>query len=288
MEVKIVEPYGYCFGVQRAIEIAKNARIAHPHEKVTILGMLAHNRHVIKELETYHIYCQEVVDLDYFKALACIDEGIVIFSAHGHDAALEKAALSKGLKIIDATCPFVSKTFLEIQKAITNNHSVIYIGKGKHPEAVAALSISPQIELFDVDNSVIDNKRLLNSPIVFNQTTLSYRELANVHQQILNAYPQAIIHDEICSTSRLRQQGIDTIATDTSLILVIGDPISNNTDSLYRLAKSKYPRAIIHKISSYEDINASILISHQKVALVSGASTPHAIVEEIAAYLKEK
>lgn len=283
----MIEPIGYCFGVKRAIEMAKKARKDYPNEKVTILGMLAHNHHVMQELESDNIFCEPVINLNYEEALKRINEGIVIFTAHGHHPKLEDIALSKKLKIIDATCPFVTKTFQEILKAFKSHREIIYIGKNNHPESYAALSIAPAIAFYDISNHQLSKSIIGDNPIVFNQTTLSYYELKNIHQRILKKYKHATIQDEICSTSRLRQQGIDHIDKDTSLIYIIGDNLSNNTESLYQIAKEKYPSCDVYKISSSSDITYEQLINKGKVALLSGASTPYRIVQEIFDYLSK-
>lgn len=287
MKIQMIEPIGYCFGVKRAIEMAKNARKDYPHDKITILGMLAHNHHVMQELESDNIFCEPVIDLNYEDALKKIDEGIVIFTAHGHHSKLDDIALSKKLKIIDATCPFVTKTFQEILKAFKNHREIIYIGKNNHPESYAALSIAPGIAFYDINNHRLSKYIKSDNPIVFNQTTLSYYELNSTHQEILKKYNHATIHDEICSTSRLRQQGIDNIDKDTSLIYIIGDNLSNNTESLYRIAQEKFPSCDVYKISSCTDITLEQISKKEKVALLSGASTPYRIVQEIFDYLSK-
>ncbi len=286
MKIQMIEPIGYCFGVKRAIEIAKNARKDYPHEKITILGMLAHNHHVMQELENDNIFCEPVINLNYEDALKRINEGIIIFTAHGHHPKLDEIALSKNLKIIDATCPFVTKTFQEILKAFDNQREIIYIGKRNHPESYAALAIAPGMAFYDINNHQLSKDIINDDPLVFNQTTLSYFELNNIHQEIKKKYKQATIHDEICSTSRLRQQGIDQIDKNTSLIYIIGDDLSNNTESLYRIAKEKYPHCAVYKISSCADITNAQIAHKEKVALLSGASTPYRIVQEIFDYLK--
>lgn len=288
MEVTLLKPYGYCFGVVRAIEMAKKIKKEHPDTSVSILGMLVHNQWVIDELTKENIFTYEVKEENYQATLEKIPSGYVIFTAHGHDAKLDSIATNRGLIPIDATCPQVKTNLAFIKKALDEGRDVIYIGKKKHPETIAALSLSSRIYLYDTKDGFIGKTpTFLKHPLVFNQTTLSILELYHIYETLKKEFTDIEIQDEICNATRLRQEKLLSLDASYDLLFIIGDPHSNNTESLYLLAKQTYPSLSIYKISSIEEMDETWLEGKKKIAVTSGASTPPYIVEKIVSYLKQ-
>ena len=132
MEIVKVIPRGYCQGVVRAIQIARKTAETYPDQKISMLGMIVHNRYVVEACEKLGIRCLESPGLTRLELLDQIDEGIVIFTAHGVSDAVFEKARAKGLTIVDATCPDVEKTHRLIREH-TSSGDVLYIGKLNHP-----------------------------------------------------------------------------------------------------------------------------------------------------------
>ena len=148
MKVILVKPQGYCAGVMNAIRIAYLAKSENPDKNVFVLGALVHNQNVIEELKRNGINTLESGnDIETIKKLKPGD--VLIFTAHGHDEKLDNVAKEQGLIIYDATCPKVRDNMNKIKVEIEAGHQVIYIGQQGHKETNAALSISPNVSLYD-------------------------------------------------------------------------------------------------------------------------------------------
>lgn len=280
MKIILLEPYGYCAGVARAINIAKEAKQNNKNKEVVILGMLVHNQDALLELEN------EGIKTIYHKdknLMDLIDEvpqnSIVILTAHGHAKDIEIKLNKLGIEFIDATCPFVTSSFKLIKSATENNHDVLYIGKANHPESNAALSLSNKVHLLDVSNPVFNCED--KSPFVINQTTFSKQEVSKITDQIISKYNTATIHPGTCDASTRRQNALLSLPKDVELIYIVGGTNSNNTRTLAKIAEENYPLAKVLTIQNASNINKKDLLGLNCVAISSGASTPKHISEEI-------
>lgn len=284
MEIKKVIPSGYCKGVVNAIKLAKQARIDNPNEKIYVLGMLVHNSFVSKELEQLGITTLDDINTTKSELLDQIDEGIVIFTAHGISQEIKDKAVSKGLRYIDATCVDVLKTQNIIKDYLNKGYDIIYFGKAKHPEAEAVISISDKIHLVtNVDE--LNNLKLDNSKIFLtNQTTMSYLELNDLIQMAKKLYPSVVIEQEICNATSSRQLAITNL-TDCDLLYVVGDIKSNNTNKLVDIAKKQGIKKVL-LIQNFNDINKSDLNDVNKAYVTAGASTPPTLIDEVIDYLR--
>ena len=171
-----VTPRGYCKGVVKAINLAKQARLDYPNQKITILGMLVHNQYVCEALKELSIDTIEDVNKTRLQLLDKVHEGVVLFTAHGVSEAVERKAKNKGLICIDASCQDVIKTQNIVKEYLAKGYDIAYIGKNKHPEAEAVLSLSPKVMLIENKEQI----QKLKSPLfVTNQTTMSQSDVAN-------------------------------------------------------------------------------------------------------------
>ncbi|MBO7677006.1 MAG: 4-hydroxy-3-methylbut-2-enyl diphosphate reductase [Erysipelotrichaceae bacterium] len=239
MEVKRVVPSGYCKGVVNAIKLAKQTRKDNPDEKIYILGMLVHNSFVSDELASLGIITLDDSVKSKEELLDEVDEGIVIFTAHGISDYIKEKAAAKGLKYVDATCVDVLKTQNIIKEYLKDGYEVIYFGKRKHPEAEAVLSISDKIHLVtsneDIEKLDLHDRKLF----LTNQTTMSYLELKDLIDKVKEIYPDIIIQKEICNATSSRQEAIAKL-TDCDLLYVVGDSKSNNTKQLVDIGKKQW------------------------------------------------
>ena len=286
MKVKRVIPAGYCKGVINAINLAKKTRIDNPDENIYILGMLVHNSFVSTELEKMNIITLQDPHKSKEELLDEIDDGIVIFTAHGISEKIKDKAINKGLKIVDATCVDVLKTQNIIKDKIKNGYDVIYFGKNNHPEALAVLSISDKIHLVsnkeDIDLLNIDNDLIF----LTNQTTMSYLQLSDLIDYVKIKYPKILIQEEICNATSARQQAINNL-DDCDLLYVVGDRKSNNTNKLVEIGINHGIKKVI-LIHSYLDINDDDLKDMENIYVTAGASTPPVLIDEVINYLTSK
>ena len=273
MKVTVLKPKGYCAGVARAIKIALLTREEHPCKNVYVLGMLVHNHHVSNLLEKNNI---KLVDsMDDIK-----DNEVIVFNADGHTDEQYKIAKKKNLIIYDAICPKVESNLKKIKEELSNNHQVIYIGQSHHQETQIALSLSKEIVLYD-DKDGIDWSRVKDdSPFVLNQTTLNSMEIINLYNDIKAHYPNARISNEICPTTRQRQQAVQTV-TNADAIIVVGDQVSSNSKRLFEIAKASHPGVDVFMVSDVEELPIQLLKNKNHIAISSGASTPSDVIDEI-------
>ena len=273
MKVSILQPKGYCAGVARAINIALQARKEHPDKDVSVLGMLVHNHHVSKLLNENNIAIKQ--SLDEIK-----DGSVVVFNADGHTAEQLDLANKKGLIIYDAICPKVESNLKKIISEIHLGHQVIYIGQKHHQETQIALTLSPRVILYDdkegIDYSLIDD----NSPFVLNQTTLNSVEIVNLYNDILKHYPNARISNEICPTTRKRQEAVQLVK-DADAIIVVGDQVSSNSKRLFEIAKAFHKDAFVCMVSDVNELPLEELQNKNHIAISSGASTPSNVIDII-------
>lgn len=286
MEIKKVIPSGYCKGVVNAILLAKKTRQENPNERIYVLGMLVHNSFVSKELEELGIITLDDTNKSKSELLDEINDGIVIFTAHGISENIKQKAISKGLKYVDATCVDVLKTQNIIKDYIEKGYDIIYFGKAKHPEAEAVISISDKIHL--VTNMDELNSLNLSNDRVFltNQTTMSYMELADLIDRAKQIYPNIIVEKEICNATSSRQLAITNL-TNCDLLYVVGDLKSNNTNKLVDIGKKQGIKKVL-LIQNFKDINNDDLKDVNNIYVTAGASTPPALIDEVINYLTSK
>ena len=285
MEIKKVIPSGYCKGVVNAIRMAKDARKQYPDEKIYVLGMLVHNSYVSQELSDLGIVTLDDSTASKDQLVDEIDQGIVIFTAHGISDAIKEKVRNKGLKYVDASCVDVLKTQNVIREYLDKGYDILYFGKKKHPEAEAVLSISDRIHLL---TSIEDLQALdIENPKLFltNQTTMSYLELKDLLEEARKKYPQVIIEKEICNATSSRQLAISSLK-DCDLLYVVGDRKSNNTNKLADIGIKHGIKKVL-LIQSYEDIVSDDLKDIDKVYVTAGASTPPKLINEVIQYLTE-
>lgn len=281
MKVTVLEPSGYCAGVERAIELALKTKKENDSKEVVVLGMLVHNQDSLKTLEKAGI---KTIFKENCSLEQLVDEikhpSVVILTAHGHSKAVENKLTKYGHKIVDATCPFVKKSMEDMQTEISKDNGIFYIGVKNHPEANASLSLSENVYLIDISNPLIPSVKS-NSPMVITQTTLSELEVEKVYKQIKTLYPDANFCKGVCNASTMRQKALLSLDNDVDKIYVVGGKNSNNSKTLFNLATQKYPNISVELIQNADDIKEKDLISLSHIAISSGASTPKEVIEQI-------
>lgn len=283
MKTKIIKPYGFCLGVENVIKQINEIINKHQNEKIYCLGQIVHNDKVIQNLIQkgviflYGDKRQEILNLN---------EGVVVFSAHGSDESLIKLAKDKGLIVYDFACPFVKKEFQIIKDYINKEYDVIYIGIKNHEETIAALSISDKITFVETIDDVKKLNIVNDKIMVINQTTLSIIKLQAIFDAIKEKYPNVLIIDEICNSTRLRQSFLLELTKNVDGIIIVGDKTSNNTKSLYLTAVNKGFDTIM--IDDVKQLNDNWFINKDNINILSGASTPKEVVDDVYEYINKK
>ncbi|MEG0519535.1 MAG: 4-hydroxy-3-methylbut-2-enyl diphosphate reductase [Erysipelotrichaceae bacterium] len=283
MDIIKVTPRGYCRGVVRAINMAKNAAHDYPKEAIYVLGMLVHNRYVVDALREIGIEPLDHKDKSKSELLDEIDHGVVIFTAHGIAPSIIEKARKKGLICIDAACPHVITTQKIVASYLDKGFDVLYIGKKDHPEAEAICSLSSHVHLIEFETDI--KTKLKNNIFVTNQTTMSIFDVKALFDKIKSIYPQAIFSEEICDATRIRQEAIAKLE-NIDVLYVVGDAHSNNSNRLAQIAK-EHGIENVYLIDDVHGITEQQLLYKQRVAVTSGASTPTYLTNQVIDYLQQ-
>lgn len=286
MEVIKISPRGYCYGVVDAMVLAqKTAQNFDFPRPIYILGMIVHNSHVVKAFEE-----QDIITLDgpnRMDMLEKIEKGTVIFTAHGVSPQVKERARAKGLTVVDATCPDVTKTHDLIREKVAQGYHVIYIGKKGHPEPEGALGVAPdRVHVIETEADVQRLDVAADKLIVTNQTTMSQWDIKHIMNEVIRKYPQCEIHNEICMATQVRQEAVAEQAGEADLLLVVGDPRSNNSNRLAQVAQ-EIAGVPAYRISDLGELDVEWLKGKKKVAVTSGASTPTPLTKEVISFLEQ-
>ena len=282
MQVKAITPRGYCKGVVRAIEIAKNAQ--NEQQPIYILGMIVHNQYIVDALKERGIQTIDIPGQTRLELLNQIQHGTVIVTAHGASDQVFQKAKSKGLNVIDASCLDVIKTHDLIKKKLNEGYDILYIGKKGHPEAEGAISIDEKrVHLITSKNDIqmMDpNKHY----VMTNQTTMSLYDVYDLCEYAKTILPHVTIEKETCTATKIRQEAIKNMEEDIDIVFIVGDPHSNNTQKLASIASEKKE---VHMIESLDDLNINWLKGKKKAAVSSGASTPTYLTNQVIEFLHQ-
>lgn len=286
MNVIKISPRGYCYGVVDAMVIARNAALDKSLPRpIYILGMIVHNKHVTDAFEE-----EGIITLDgnnRREILEKVEGGTVIFTAHGISPEVRELAEKKGLVSIDATCPDVTNTHNLIRAKEKEGFEVIYIGKKGHPEPEGAVGVAPGIvhlveTAADVEALDLKAEKL----IVTNQTTMSQWDVSAIMQKVKEKFPHAEVHKEICMATQVRQEAVAEQAKEADVLIVVGDPKSNNSNRLAQVSQ-EIAGTVAYRIADISELNIDWIKEANTVAVTSGASTPTPITKEVISFIEQ-
>ncbi len=286
MKVKKISPRGYCYGVVDAMVLARQAaaNLDLPRP-IYILGMIVHNQHVTDAFED-----DGIISLDgpnRVEILKQVDKGTVIFTAHGVSPEVRKLAKEKGLTVVDATCPDVTRTHDLIRDKKAEGYEFIYVGKKGHPEPEGAIGVAPDAvhlveSVADVENLQLTTDKL----IITNQTTMSQWDVSDIMKKAMELYPSAEVHNEICLATQVRQEAVAEQAKECDLVIVVGDPKSNNSNRLAQVSE-QIAGTKAYRIGDITELQLDWLKGVETVGVTSGASTPTPITKEVISFLEK-
>ncbi len=290
MKVVKISPRGYCYGVVDAMQIArdaaKNPDVPRP---IYIVGLIVHNRFAVRELTDLGI-----ITLDGPNRAAILEqvqEGTVIFTAHGVSPDVRDRARLRGLYVIDATCPDVTRTHDLVKDLAAQGYYILYVGKRGHPEPEGVMGEIPgRITLVETveDVAALDlTEAEIAKVAITTQTTLSQWDTRAVIQAARARFPHLAIYNEICHATQVRQEAVAAQARGADLTIVVGDPRSNNTNRLAQVAEEiAGSRAV--RVESVADLTAEDVRGKGIVAITSGASTPSQITREVIRFVERQ
>lgn len=289
MKMKVIDltPRGYCHGVLNAMAIVKKVIKTESYPRpIYVLGQIVHNQKITKAFKEYGVISLDQKGKTRLEMLEQVNQGTVIFTAHGISDKVIERAKEKGLTYLNATCRDVLKVHKAVKQKIDEGYQVIYIGHRNHPEPEAILDIDPSILFVENEKDAMLLPLDLGDKIfVTNQTTLSLYDIKSVLAIIEMKYPSYIFDNEICNATTVRQQAVlDQEKVD--LMLVVGDQKSSNSNKLAEVSK-KSKQIPSYLIGGVEDIDLSWLNDISSVSVTSGASTPTKVTEEVIEFLKQ-
>lgn len=245
-----------------------------------------HNAHVTEFFKKEGVFTLD--GPNRMELLDQIDKGTVIFTAHGVSPEVRRRAVEKGLTVVDATCPDVTKTHDLIREKTAEGYHVIYIGKKGHPEPEGAVGVAPgKVHLIEKPEEIERlNLGKEDKILITNQTTMSQWDIKHIMNRLLDDFPKAEIHNEICLATQVRQEAVAEQAKEADLVIVVGDPRSNNSNRLAQVSE-EIAGVKAYRIADITELQREWLDSVQRVAVTSGASTPTPITKEVIQFLEQ-
>ena len=282
MEVIVGKTAGFCYGVKRAVDGAKE--LVKNNSNIYCLGELVHNKEVIKELTEQGM--KVINDINETK-------GKTIIRAHGIPKEIYDIAEEKNIEIADFTCPNVAKIHEIAQEYSNNNYYIFLFGSKEHPENIGTISFCGKDYSIinkkeDIENAINElnesNKKYI---LIISQTTYSlddFNKYTEIIKEQLGEEYDITIKNTICRATELRQKETEEISTKVELMIIIGGKNSSNTQKLFNIAKKHCKNAML--IENATELNLEEIRKYEKIGIMAGASTPQKSIDEILNILK--
>ncbi|MCI0401918.1 MAG: 4-hydroxy-3-methylbut-2-enyl diphosphate reductase [Acidobacteria bacterium] len=276
-----IRPRGFCAGVVRAIEIVELALKAYG-APIYVLHEIVHNRYVVEDLAA-----KGAVFVNHLEEVPA--GARLIFSAHGVSPEVRRVATERRLRVIDATCPLVTKVHLEAVKFAREGYTILLIGDLEHDEVEGTSGEAPEVttvvsSVAEADRVTVPDPRRV---VYLTQTTLSQYDTAEIIARLRQRFPEikGPPADDICYATQNRQEAVETVGRRAELVLVVGSANSANSNRLVEVAQRAGARAYL--IEDENAIDAKWLDGLTRVALTAGASAPDVLVERVSRRLEE-
>ena len=278
----LLKPRGFCAGVVRAIDIVRIALEAFG-PPIYVRKEIVHNRFVVEELQGKGaIFVDSVEEVPNGER--------VIYSAHGVSPEVREASKQRRLRVIDATCPLVTKVHVEAVKFAREGYSLVLIGHRDHDEVIGTLGEAPIVTQVVGSPAEVESLTVPDPDRVayLTQTTLSLDETKDIIAALRKKFPNMTgpHAQDICYATENRQVAVKQVASDADLLLVVGSDNSSNSNRLVEVARNLGTSS--HLIDSYRDIQPGWLEGVKTIALTAGASAPECLVEEVVKFLGSK
>jgi len=285
MEILLANPRGFCAGVDRAIEIVEQA-IVKFGAPIYVRHEVVHNRFVVDGLK--HMGAVFVKELDEVP-----DGATVIFSAHGVSRAVQEEAERRGLAVLDATCPLVTKVHMEVIRYARAGRDVVLIGHRGHPEVEGTMGQFSKLSDADIylvespdDVSELEVKNPETLAFV-TQTTLSVDDTAEIIEALKKRFPalSGPRKEDICYATQNRQDAVKSLVRQCNVILVVGSPNSSNSNRLREIAEKNGKSGYL--VDGPDDLQREWFSENDIVGVTAGASAPELLVRQVVDRLLE-
>ena len=271
MEVFLSSPRGFCAGVVRSIEVV-DICLQRYGPPVYVKHQIVHNPHVVADLERKGAITVETIEE--------IPPGsLVVFSAHGSPPEDFHKAEERGLRVIDAVCPLVTRVHNEAKKYHGEGKKILLVGHRGHQEVRGTMGQVDMTLIADDSGAQLPDWDPDEEVAVLTQTTLSVRDTAQAIDAIKDRFYNAVVRNDICYATTNRQMAVTKMAGMVELVLVIGAQNSSNCNRLREVAEAE--GAPSYLINGPEEIDPSWIKDKEKVGVTSGASTPEVLVESV-------
>src|SRR5438046_5130111 len=276
MEVLLANEYGFCFGVERALDVVEAAlQVGAP---VRTLGPLIHNTQEMQRLE-----CEGVSTVQD-PAEVSADE-IAVIRAHGVTPQVQSELEKRAARVVEATCPFVTRVQRLAERAAKEGRHVVVAGNPAHPEMIGVVGYAPNNTFVVSDAGEVEKLPALHAPLVVSQTTLklkTFLEVAEAVRAKSDTEPQVV--NTICSATRDRQDAARALAGLVDVFYIIGGKHSSNSIKLLAVCKEQCERSFL--IETDDEINPGDLKDVDRVGVTAGASTPNWLIDQVITRLR--
>ena len=281
IELVLASPRGFCAGVDRAVTIVEKA-LQKYGSPIYVQHEIVHNKHVVQRLrERGAIFVENINEIPLGSR--------AIYSAHGVSPVVRKIAGKRKLKVLDATCPLVTKVHGEAQRYAQKDFTIILIGHHKHVEVQGTVGESPDKiivvgSLEEVDKLNVQDE---NKVGYITQTTLSLDDTAEIISALKKRFPkiQGPAKNDICYATQNRQNAVKALSKEVDLVIVVGAPNSSNSVRLLEVAKATGVKA--RRIESEQELNPSWFKGVKSIGVTAGASAPEDILQGVVSGLKK-
>ncbi len=281
VEIIVAPNAGFCFGVKRAVKLAEeSSSLTEKGVRVFTLGPIIHNPQEVSRLLSKGVKPLEGEELREGDA--------VIIRSHGVPPEKERELTEKGLKVIDATCPYVKAVHEAVCRLAKEGYFIVIVGEKAHPEVVGTLGYLEECQGKGV---VVERLEDLKEAFkhdrvgVVSQTTQSEKFFKEVVGELSLWVKELKVINTICNATSVRQEDVYRIAPDVDVMIIIGGKNSGNTRRLYSISKSLNPNS--YHIETADELNPEWFVGVKRVGITAGASTPDWIIERVKAKIEE-
>lgn len=289
-KVLLAVPRGFCAGVDRAIDVVE-AALAIFGPPVYVKHAIVHNLHVVEDLKVKGaIFVEDLDEVPPPKA-GQAQESVLVFSAHGTDPALKEEAKRRGHKVIDATCPLVTKVHLEAKRYANDGYFIIYVGHRGHPEPIGVFGeVADGTHVLIEDASEVKGLKVPQEEklVYLTQTTLSISDTKETIDALKAKYKNMIgpPSADICYATTNRQAAARELAKKADLVLVIGSKTSSNSNRLREVCFEEGTRAYL--VDDETMVNPAWFKGVTTLGITSGASAPEYLIDKMVDFIKEE
>lgn len=277
MKVLLADEYGFCFGVERAVEMVEES--LEEGDTVRTLGPLIHNEQEMERLGKFGVSTiSEPVQIKRGET--------AVIRAHGVTPQVQKELEEKASKVVDATCPFVTRVQKLAARAAAENRHVVVVGNPDHPEMIGVKGYAPEHAFVIKDETEVAGLPRLTKPLVVSQTTIKAKTFYDTAEAIKSKTDDEVqIVNTICSATRDRQDAARALAGEVDAFYIIGGRHSSNSRKLLAVCQEQCPKSFL--IETEEEINEADLVGVKQIGVTAGASTPEWLIKKVVAHLEQ-